>query len=117
MTRPVRSAVERSATEGIGAPSPEGSRVIGASTRLRRCSRECAECNRHIGHICATQARRRAVSSIFLMGILTIYEPTDLKKVYRVLQKHLLDHPELMDSEFLTDLQHHLQYRARREGI
>lgn len=51
------------------------------------------------------------------MGILTIYEPTDLKKVYRVLQHHLLEHPELMDSEFLQDLQQHLQYRARREGI
>ena len=51
------------------------------------------------------------------MGILTIYEPNDLKKVYRALQKQLLDHPELMDSEFLQDLQSHLQYRARREGV
>ena len=51
------------------------------------------------------------------MGILTIYEPTDLKRVYRALQKHLVEHPELMDSEFLQDLQHHLQYRARREGV
>ncbi len=51
------------------------------------------------------------------MGILTIYEPTDLKKVYQVLQSHLLEHPELVDSEFLQDLQSHLQYRARREGV
>ena len=51
------------------------------------------------------------------MGILTIYEPTDLKKVYQVLQSHLLEHPELVDSEFLQDLQHHLQYRARRDGV
>lgn len=51
------------------------------------------------------------------MGILTIYEPNDLKKVYRALQSQLVEHPELIDSEFLQDLQSHLQYRARREGV
>lgn len=51
------------------------------------------------------------------MGVLTIYEPTDLKKVYRVLKDQLIDHPELMDSDFLQDLQAHLQYRASTEGI
>ncbi len=41
----------------------------------------------------------------------------DLKAVYRALHKHLMEHPELMDSEFLDKLQSHLQTHAQEEGI
>lgn len=42
---------------------------------------------------------------------------TELKLVYRVLQQNLLDHPDLMDSEFLETLQRWLQYRAGEDGV
>ena len=41
----------------------------------------------------------------------------ELKLVYRVLQQNLLDHAELMDSEFLETLQRWLQYRAGEDGV
>ncbi len=41
----------------------------------------------------------------------------DLKAVYRAIHKHLMEHPELMDSEFLDTLQGHLQTHAREEGV
>ena len=45
------------------------------------------------------------------------FELTELKVVYRVLQQNLLDHPKLMDAEFLETLQRWLQYRAGEDGI
>jgi hypothetical protein len=42
---------------------------------------------------------------------------SDLKQVYRVLHAHLLEHPELMDSELFHQLQSVLQSRARADGI
>ena len=45
------------------------------------------------------------------------FELAELKLVYRVLQRNLLDHPELMDSEFLETLQRWLQYRAGEDGV
>jgi hypothetical protein len=39
------------------------------------------------------------------------------KLVYRVLHRHLAEHPELMDSAFLDDLQTTLQKAAAAEGV
>ena len=39
------------------------------------------------------------------------------KLIYRVLHASLIDHPELMDSEFLHDLQRALQKQAQAEGV
>ena len=41
----------------------------------------------------------------------------ELKLVYRVLHKNLLQEPALMDSEFLEALQRHLQQQAQEAGI
>jgi hypothetical protein len=45
------------------------------------------------------------------------YPFAEQKLVYRVLHQHLIEHPELMDSEFLHDLQRSLQQRAQAEGV
>ncbi|MBI1914109.1 MAG: hypothetical protein HYS12_05140 [Planctomycetes bacterium] len=45
------------------------------------------------------------------------YGLEDLKLIYRVLHRHLAQHTELLDSDFFTDLQRHLQQRASREGV
>lgn len=45
------------------------------------------------------------------------YELTDLKLIYRVLHQHLREHPALLDSELLDDLQRHLQRQAQHEGV
>ena len=45
------------------------------------------------------------------------YGLTDLKLIYRVLHRHLTQHTELLDSDFFTDLQRHLQQQATAEGI
>ena len=45
------------------------------------------------------------------------YATHDLKLIYRVLHAHLLEHAELMDSEFFSALQRHLQAAARKEGV
>lgn len=45
------------------------------------------------------------------------FKLAELKLVYRVLQQNLLDHAELMDSEFLDTLQRWLQYRAGEDGV
>jgi hypothetical protein len=41
----------------------------------------------------------------------------ELKLVYRVLHRSLLDETELMDSTFLSELQAHLQRAARSDGV
>jgi hypothetical protein len=51
------------------------------------------------------------------MNALDEYELADLKLVYRVLHAHLMEHSELMDSEFFQELQGHLQGRARAQGV
>ena len=45
------------------------------------------------------------------------YALNERKLVYRVLHKHLTQHPELMETEFLSDLQHGLQKSAQAEGV
>jgi hypothetical protein len=45
------------------------------------------------------------------------YATHDLKLIYRVLHAHLLEHAELMDSDFFTALQGHLQTLARKDGV
>ncbi len=47
----------------------------------------------------------------------TAYAVDDLKTVYRVLHANLLDNIELMDSDFLTDLQRLLQREAGKDGV
>lgn len=41
----------------------------------------------------------------------------DLKLIYRVLHQHLAEHVELMDTQFLLDLQSYLQERAAGDGV
>lgn len=41
----------------------------------------------------------------------------ELKLVYRVLHAHLAEHPELMDTHFLTELQRFLHETAARDGV
>ena len=45
------------------------------------------------------------------------YPQEDLKLIYRVLHRHLGQHPELLDSPFLEDLQKRLQREAQAEGV
>jgi len=51
------------------------------------------------------------------MRAIQTYTPTELKAIFRILQSQLLSHPELMDSDFLTDLQRHLQKLAQENGV
>lgn len=41
----------------------------------------------------------------------------ELKLVYRVLHENLGKHPELMDTQFLAELQDFLHQKAQRDGI
>lgn len=41
----------------------------------------------------------------------------DLKLVYRTLHAHLTEHVDLLDSQFLHDLQGFLQKKARADGV
>jgi hypothetical protein len=50
-------------------------------------------------------------------AMLTDYSRDDRKAVYRVLHRHLTEHPELMDNRLLEDLQRSLQKEAAAEGI
>ena len=45
------------------------------------------------------------------------YPLPERKLVYRVLHRHLIEHPELMDSALLHDLQRDLQRQAQAEGV
>jgi hypothetical protein len=47
----------------------------------------------------------------------TNYPLPEQKLLYRVLHANLMDHPELMDSQFLHDLQRSLQKQAQAEGV
>ena len=45
------------------------------------------------------------------------YPLAELKLIYRVLHNHLTEHPDLLDSRFLEDLQQRLHRQARAEGV
>jgi|OM-RGC.v1.033232926 hypothetical protein len=45
------------------------------------------------------------------------FEIAELKVVYRALHQHLLEHPELMDTDFLEQLQRWLQHVAGQQGV
>ena len=45
------------------------------------------------------------------------YSLAEQKLVYRVLHSQLTEQPDLMDSEFLHDLQRSLQQAAQAEGV
>ncbi len=45
------------------------------------------------------------------------FDVSDLKLIYRVLHAHLMEHLELMDSDFFTDLQTWLQSVAGSQGV
>ena len=45
------------------------------------------------------------------------YSQDDLKLIYRILHRHLGQHPELLDSQFFEDLQSQLHKRAGAEGV
>jgi hypothetical protein len=45
------------------------------------------------------------------------YNLGELKLVYRLLHNQLPEQPALMDSQFLHDLQIHLQQQARADGV
>jgi hypothetical protein len=45
------------------------------------------------------------------------YPLPEQKLIYRVLHSSLMDHTELMDSQFLHDLQRSLQRAAQEEGV
>jgi hypothetical protein len=45
------------------------------------------------------------------------YPLAERKLVYRLLHRQLTEFPELMDSEFLHDLQRSLQQQAQADGI
>ncbi len=45
------------------------------------------------------------------------YSVNELKLVYRILHKNLATHTELMDADFLSDLQALLQKKAMADGV
>ncbi len=45
------------------------------------------------------------------------FDVTELRLVYTTLHAHLLDHPALMDADFLTELQSWLQHVAGQDGV
>ena len=51
------------------------------------------------------------------MKTFTTYSTHELKLVYRVLHAQLMEHLELLDSEFFSELQTYLQSTARDEGV
>ncbi len=48
---------------------------------------------------------------------LASFEASDLKLIYVVLHRQLMDEMELLDSDFFTELQAWLQDHARHEGV
>ena len=51
------------------------------------------------------------------MKTFTTYDTSELKVVYRTLHGQLMDHLELLDSEFFSDLQTYLQGEAKASGV
>lgn len=52
-----------------------------------------------------------------LMSNLATYDIDDLKLIYRVLHKQMLEHIELLDSQLFSELQGFLQAVAQRDGV
>ena len=50
-------------------------------------------------------------------AVVAALDAEELKLVYRVLHQHLGDHPELMDTDFLIELQTYLQRQAKATGV
>ena len=50
-------------------------------------------------------------------AVVAALDAEELKLVYRVLHQHLGDHPELMDTDFLIELQTYLQRQAKTAGV
>jgi hypothetical protein len=50
-------------------------------------------------------------------AVIAALDHDELKLVYRVLHAHLADHPELMDTDFLIELQTYLQRCAKAEKV
>ncbi len=50
-------------------------------------------------------------------AVVAALDAEELKLVYRVLHQHLGDHPELMDTDFLIELQNYLQRQAKAAGV
>ncbi len=50
-------------------------------------------------------------------AVVAALDGEELKLIYRVLHQHLGEHPQLMDTDFLIELQNYLQRRAKAEGI
>jgi len=51
------------------------------------------------------------------MNALNAFDMSDLKRIYRVLHAQLTRDLELLDSEFLSQLQTHLQHAATTDGV
>ena len=50
-------------------------------------------------------------------AVVAALDAGELKLVYRILHQHLGEHPELMDTDFLIELQNYLQRQAKAEGV
>ena len=50
-------------------------------------------------------------------AVVAALDRDELKLVYRVLHRHLGEHPELMDTHFLTELQRFLHAQAQKDGV
>jgi hypothetical protein len=50
-------------------------------------------------------------------AVVAALDAEELRLVYRVLHQHLGDHPELMDTDFLIELQTYLQRQAKAAGV
>ena len=51
------------------------------------------------------------------MKTFSTYSTRELKLVYRVLHAQLMEHLELLDSEFFAELQTYLHEAARNDGV
>ena len=50
-------------------------------------------------------------------AVIAALDADELKLIYRVLHQHLGEHPELMDTDFLIELQNYLQRKAISEKV
>lgn len=50
-------------------------------------------------------------------AVVAALDLTELKLVYRLLHRHLAEHPEMMDTHFLTELQRFLHQRAQADRV
>lgn len=50
-------------------------------------------------------------------AVVAAHDENELKLIYCVLHRHLAEHPDLMDTHFLTELQGFLQRQAQAAGV